>query len=72
MDQDIETTTRPTIRVVLEDAGGNWSAYAPAVPGVAGIGATAAAARQSLEEALTIHFDELHADEVKTVRAVAP
>jgi predicted RNase H-like HicB family nuclease len=65
MHADIEATTRPTIKVILEDAGGNWSAYAPAVPGVAGIGATAELARQSLEEALTIHFDELHADELK-------
>ena len=68
MQADIEATTRPTIKVILEDAGSNWSAYAPAVPGVAGIGATAELARQSLEEGLTIHFDELHADEMKEVR----
>jgi predicted RNase H-like HicB family nuclease len=69
MQQDIPATVRPAIRVILEDAGNNWGAYAPTVPGVAGSGATAEEARQSLEDGLTAHFEAMFADEYAAIRA---
>jgi predicted RNase H-like HicB family nuclease len=56
---DIEATVRPAIAIVLEHAGNNWGAYAPAVPGCVATGPTAEACRQSMEEALELHFELL-------------
>ena len=55
----IQASVRPTIAIVLEHAGNNWGAYAPAVPGCVATGPTAEACRQSMEEALEVHFELL-------------
>lgn len=52
----IRATVRPEIDIFVEDAGGNWSAYAIGVPGVAATGATQEECRQEMESALAAHF----------------
>lgn len=46
----------PAVEVVLEDAGENWGAYAPSVPGVIATGPTEEACRAGMESALVAHF----------------
>jgi predicted RNase H-like HicB family nuclease len=52
----IPATVRPEIDIFVENAGGNWSAYAIGVPGVAATGATPEECRQEMESALAAHF----------------
>lgn len=66
MQQPIVATVRPEISVVLEDAGGNWGAYVPGIPGVIATGATPEACRQSIEEALAFHLHGLAEDDTET------
>ncbi len=46
-------------RIVLEDAGRNWSAYAPDLPGCVATGPTAAAAEREMRRAIDEHLDGL-------------
>lgn len=57
--ETIAATVRPQIAIVLEYGGGNWGAYAPAVPGCVATGATAEECRQQMEEALSFQFEGL-------------
>ena len=56
MQPEIRATVRPEIDIVIEDAGGNWAAYAPGVMGVAAIGDTPEECRHEMESALATHF----------------
>ena len=56
MQPEIHATVRPDIEIVIEDAGGNWAAYAPGVMGVAAIGDTPEECRREMESALAAHF----------------
>lgn len=49
---------------VLEDAGNNWSAYAPDVAGCCATGPTRAAAAESLASALKFHFEGMIEDKI--------
>lgn len=75
---DITASVRPDITVILEDAGANWSAYAPGIPGVAATGATPEECRRSMEEALAFHFrglaedDTLEAEQERAAHAARP
>lgn len=71
MNSNITATVRPEITVILEDAGGNWSAYAPAIPGVAAVGDTPEECRQSMEEALTFHLEGLAEDAAPVLARLA-
>ena len=66
MQHPIVATVRPEITIVLEDAGGNWGAYAPGIPGVIATGPTPEACRQSMEEALAFHLHGLAEDDTET------
>ena len=48
--------------IVIEDAGGNFSAYVPDLPGCVASGATAAEAEAAIREAIAFHIDGLRDD----------
>jgi predicted RNase H-like HicB family nuclease len=52
---------RRTYAIVIEDAGENFSAYAPDVPGCAATGATVEETIAQMREALEFHFEGLAA-----------
>jgi predicted RNase H-like HicB family nuclease len=48
--------------IVIENAGSNYSAYVPDLPGCIATGATADDAEQAIREAIEFHLDGLRAD----------
>jgi predicted RNase H-like HicB family nuclease len=48
--------------VVIENAGGNFSAYVPDLPGCIATGATLADAEYAIREAISLHLDGLRED----------
>lgn len=48
--------------VVIEDAGGNFSAYVPDLPGCVATGASRDEARANIAEAVKFHIEGLRAD----------
>ena len=48
--------------VVIEKAGGNYSAYVPDLPGCVATGQTVQAVESEIREAVRFHIDELKAD----------
>ena len=48
--------------VVIEDAGSNFSAYVPDLPGCVATGATVAEAELAIREAIEFHLDGLRED----------
>ncbi len=60
-----------TYAIVIEDAGGNYSAFAPDVPGCAATGATVEETIGQLREALEFHFESLeeHGEAIPEPRA---
>ncbi len=45
--------------IIIEEAGANFAAYAPDVPGCVAAGDTVEETRRLMEEALTLHVDML-------------
>jgi predicted RNase H-like HicB family nuclease len=50
--------------VVIENAGGNYSAYVPDLAGCVATGATASEAEENIREAMEFHLEGLRADGV--------
>ena len=48
--------------VVIEQAGGNYSAYVPDLPGCIATGETVAAVESEIRNAIRFHIDGLQAD----------
>jgi predicted RNase H-like HicB family nuclease len=48
--------------VVIEKAGGNYSAYVPDLPGCVATGATVAAVEEEIRGAIRFHIEGLRAD----------
>lgn len=48
--------------VVIENAGSNYSAYVPDLPGCVATGATVAEAEQLIREAIEFHLEGMRAD----------
>jgi predicted RNase H-like HicB family nuclease len=48
--------------IVIEEAGPNFSAYVPDLPGCVATGATLQEAEQAIREAIEFHLDGLRAD----------
>ncbi len=48
--------------IVIENAGGNYSAYVPDLPGCVATGATLQEAEQAIREAIEFHLEGLRAD----------
>jgi predicted RNase H-like HicB family nuclease len=48
--------------IVIENAGGNYSAYVPDLPGCIATGDTFAATEQVIREAIEFHLDGLRED----------
>ena len=48
--------------VVIENAGSNFSAYVPDLPGCVATGATLAEAEEAIREAIEFHLDGLRQD----------
>jgi predicted RNase H-like HicB family nuclease len=48
--------------VVIENAGTNFSAYVPDLPGCVATGATVVEAEQAIREAIAFHLEGLRAD----------
>lgn len=48
--------------VVIEQAGNNYSAYVPDLPGCIATGATVAAVESEIRDAIRFHIDGLKAD----------
>ncbi len=48
--------------VVIENAGSNYSAYVPDLPGCIATGATAAETAAAIREAIVFHLDGLRGD----------
>jgi predicted RNase H-like HicB family nuclease len=48
--------------IVIENAGTNYSAYVPDLPGCIATGATVAEAEQHIREAIEIHLQGMRAD----------
>ncbi len=48
--------------IVIEDAGGNYSAYVPDLPGCVATGATIPETEQAIREAIEFHLEGLRQD----------
>ena len=48
--------------IVIEQANGNYSAYAPDMPGCVATGATLEEVQQTMQEALAFHLEGLRAE----------
>lgn len=48
--------------IVIENAGGNYSAYAPDLPGCVATGTTVQGAEQAIRQAIEFHIEGLRAD----------
>jgi len=48
--------------IVIEDAGGNYSAYVPDLPGCTATGSTVAETERAIGEAIKFHIDGLRED----------
>ena len=48
--------------IVLENAGTNWAAYVPDLPGCGATGATRAEAEESIREAIQLHLEGMAED----------
>jgi predicted RNase H-like HicB family nuclease len=48
--------------IVIENAGGNYSAYVPDLPGCIATGETLAGTEQAIREAIHLHLDGLRED----------
>lgn len=48
--------------IVIEDAGGNYSAYSPDLPGCVATGATRVETEQNMVEAIQMHIEGLTED----------
>ena len=48
--------------IVIENAGGNYSAYVPDLPGCVATGETPAATEQAIREAIEFHLDGMRDD----------
>ena len=48
--------------IVIENAGGNYSAYVPDLPGCVATGATIEGAERAIREAIEFHLEGLRAD----------
>jgi predicted RNase H-like HicB family nuclease len=48
--------------IVIENAGGNYSAYVPDLPGCVATAETLAATEQAIREAIEVHLDGLRED----------
>ncbi len=48
--------------VVIEDAGGNFSAYVPDLPGCVATGATVVESEQAIREAIEFHLEGMRED----------
>ena len=48
--------------VVIEKAGGNYSAYVPDLPGCVATGATVAEVEREIKEAIRFHLDGMRED----------
>ena len=48
--------------IVIENAGGNYSAYVPDLPGCIATGETPAATEQAIREAIESHLDGMRED----------
>jgi len=50
--------------IVIEEAGSNYSAYAPDVPGCVATGRTVEETERAMQEAIEFHLDGLRADQL--------
>jgi predicted RNase H-like HicB family nuclease len=48
--------------IVIEDAGGNYSAYVPDLPGCVATGCTVEETERAIREAIEFHLEGLRAD----------
>ncbi len=48
--------------IVIENAGNNYSAYVPDLPGCITTGATVEETKQNMQEAITLHLEGLRED----------
>jgi len=55
--------------VVIEDAGANFSAYVPDLPGCAATGSTVKGAEAAIREAIQFHLEGLRSDNLPIPRA---
>lgn len=55
--------------VVIEDAGPNFSAYVPDLPGRVATGKTVEETKKALREAIEFHLDGLRSDNLSIPRA---
>jgi len=55
--------------IVIEDAGGNFSAYVPDLPGCVATGFTVEETETAIREAIEFHLDGLRSDNIPIPRA---
>ncbi|MCW8846919.1 MAG: type II toxin-antitoxin system HicB family antitoxin [Gammaproteobacteria bacterium] len=55
--------------IVIEDAGSNYSAYVPDLPGCVATGATVEETESSIREAIEFHLAGLRSDDLPIPRA---
>lgn len=55
--------------IVIEDAGTNYSAYVPDLPGCVATGSTVNETETAIREAIEFHLDGLRADNIPIPRA---
>jgi predicted RNase H-like HicB family nuclease len=55
--------------IVIEDAGSNFSAYVPDLPGCVATGSTVQETETAIREAIKFHLDGLRSDNIPIPRA---
>ena len=55
--------------IVIEDAGGNFSAYVPDLPGCVATGLTVEETETAIREAIEFHLDGLRSDNIPIPQA---
>jgi predicted RNase H-like HicB family nuclease len=67
----VGVTVRPSVQVVLEGDDDGWSAYVPSVPGCYAAARTREEVTKLIEEALTLHLQDLHETELREIEREA-
>ena len=68
---EVNVIVRPSVQVVLEGDDDGWSAYVPSVPGCHAAAKTREEVIKLIEEAPTLHLQDLHETELREIEREA-
>src|SRR4051812_47438747 len=67
MPEEATIVVHPAIKVVIEREGNSWGAYAPSIPGCIATARSRKEVERLIEEALTLHLEDLHETGVREI-----